>query len=305
MTMPTWDGFMAPLLRVLSDGSKRSLSDLVGSVSTAAELTDQELADQLPSGQSTARNRIGWAASYLTRVGALHRPRRGHYTITDLGRQLLVGHPDGLTEADIRPLAKPGDEWWIQKGPTAAAETTNRAVVVETETSIDPTEQIEQGIERIHQEVAAELRDRLLAEDPDFFERAVVRLLVAMGYGGAEGRATTTQRSNDEGIDGIIDQDALGLSRVYIQAKRYAPDRSVGRPDLQAFVGALSGKADGGVFITTAGFSSGARTYAENVPVRLILIDGTRLTDLMIRYGVGVQVKSTYHAVEVDEDFFE
>ena len=144
-----------------------------------------------------------------------------------------------------------------------------------------------------------------LNSSPTFFEYAVVKLLVAMGYGGAGGAANVTKQSGDGGIDGVIDQDALGLSRVYIQAKRYALDSPVGRPDLQAFVGALSGKADSGVFITTARFSAGAEAYAREIPARLILIDGARLVRLMIRYGVGVQVKDTYRVVEIDEDFFE
>lgn len=133
----------------------------------------------------------------------------------------------------------------------------------------------------------------------------MVDLLVAMGYGGADRQATVTQQSNDGGIDGIIDQDTLGLNRVYVQAKRYSPEGSVGRPELQAFVGALSGKADGGVFITTGRFSAAAREYAAVVPTRLILIDGERLTSLMIRFGVGVQTRQTVQIVEVDEDFFE
>ncbi|KGJ73481.1 restriction endonuclease, partial [Cryobacterium roopkundense] len=141
-------------------------------------------------------------------------------------------------------------------------------------------------------------------KEPGFFEQAVVQLLLAMGYGGTTGSGSVTQLSNDGGIDGVIDQDVLGLSRVYIQAKRYADSNVVGRPDIQAFVGALSGKADSGVFITTSRFSDGARVYAEGVPTRVILIDGKRLTSLMIRYGVGVQVRETYRVVEIDEDFF-
>ena len=303
MTMPTWDGFMTPLLHVMDDGVERSLREIRAMTGAAAELTDFEMAEQLPSGQLTADNRIGWAASFLTRIDALERPRRGYYVITSLGKKLLADHPGGILESDIREFAKPDDKWWLAKRTTSRADT--EAVLIEADTSADPIEQIEQGIERIRGEVAATLRERLLANDPGFFETAVVRLLVAMGFGGADGRATVTQQSNDEGIDGIIDQDALGLNRVYIQAKRYAPDRTVGRPDLQAFVGALSGKADGGVFITTARFSNEARRYADGVPTRLILIDGTRLTNLMIRYGVGVQIRDSYDVVEVDEDFFE
>jgi restriction system protein len=145
----------------------------------------------------------------------------------------------------------------------------------------------------------------LHGKDPTFFEQALVQLFAAMGYGGADGTATVTQQSGDEGINGIIDQDTLGLSRVYVQAKRYAPDQPVGRPEVQAFVGALSGKADGGVFITTGRFTTGAQQYSASVPSRVILIDGKRLTDLMIRYAVGVQAKQTLRIVEIDEDFFE
>jgi len=167
-----------------------------------------------------------------------------------------------------------------------------------------PIEQVQDGITRIHEEVADELLVRLQGREPGFFEEAVVQLLLAMGYGGASGSGTVTQLSNDGGIDGVIDQDILGLNRVYIQAKRYGENNVAGRPDLQAFVGALSGKADRGVFITTSRFTDGARVYAEAVPTRIILIDGKRLTSLMIRYGVGVQVRETYEVVEIDEDFF-
>ena len=154
--------------------------------------------------------------------------------------------------------------------------------------------------------MAKELLERLRGKEPAFFERAVVELLVKMGYGGTGGVAAATQLVNDGGIDGIIDQDVLGLNKVYIQAKRYAAGNTVGRPELQGFVGALIGRADRGVFITTSTFSSGAIEYAErNTTMRLILIDGARLTDLMIRYGVGVQTKDTFHVVEIDEDFFE
>lgn len=163
---------------------------------------------------------------------------------------------------------------------------------------------MEQGVARIHEEVASELLSRLVGQDPAFFEGAVVKLLLAMGYGGAGGRGVTTDLTNDGGIDGIIDQDVLGLSKVYVQAKRYSPGNSVGRPEVQGFVGALSGKADGGVFITTSHFSAGAIEWVRNVPARIILIDGHRLTGLMIEYGVGVQVQRTYRIVEVDEDFF-
>lgn len=302
VAMPTWDEFMVPMLRLLADGGERTLRELRDRLA-ADVLTPEQRAEVLPSGESKSDNRIGWAASYLTRVGALERPARGRYLISELGRQLLTSYPKGITERQLRAHAREGDQWWVARAGEAAAPTTQEAA--ETD-AIDPVEQIETGAARIHADVAAELLVRLHSQQPAFFEQAVLDLIMAMGYGGAEGTATRTQLSNDSGIDGIIDQDALGLSRVYIQAKRYAPDSSVGRPEIQAFVGALHGaQANQGVFITTGRFSSGAREYADAVASRIVLIDGRRLAALMIRYGVGVQVKRSVQIVEIDEDFFE
>jgi restriction system protein len=307
--MPTWDQFMVPVLQLMSDGTVRGIREIRTSTARAERLTEAQLESVLPSGQFQADNRIGWAVSYLTRVGALQRPSRAQYSITDAGRQLLSAHPHGITESDIRAMARAGDEWWIQKassGRGVAVVHTDTAAVEEVATHLDPVEQIEQGIARIQADVAADLLTRLHAQEPAFFEQAVLDLLIAMGYGGAEGRATRTQLTNDGGIDGIVDQDALGLSRIYVQAKRYSLDAVVGRPEIQAFVGALHGNQAGqGVFITTARFSGGAQEYAKSVPTRIVLIDGARLAALMIRYSVGVQVKRTVHLVEVDEDFFE
>lgn len=301
--MPTWEEFMAPILRVMSDGVVRHRRDLSPLVAKDVSLSEDQLKVVLSSGQPQYENRIGWGLSFLTNVGALERPSRGHYRGTDAGRWLLERFPGGLREQEVNEL---GED---PSSPIRAYEASVRRReaddVGDVDTSaITPTEQVQGGIKRIHEEVAAELLGRLRDKEPGFFEDAVVKLLLAMGYGGTGGRGAATQLSHDGGIDGVIDQDVLGLSRVYIQAKRYGAGKSVGRPDLQAFVGALSGKADGGVFITTSHFSDGARLYADNVPTRIILIDGERLTELMIRYGVGVQVSETYTVVEIDEDFF-
>lgn len=300
VAMPTWDKFMRPMLELLADGEVRSLREMCRLL--AEGLTPEQRAEVLPSGDAKSENRIGWAASYLTRVGALERPSRGQYVIAELGRQFLAAHPDGITERELRGYARPGDEWWVTKPSDSAP-----AIAVEsTSGPIDPVEQIETGIARIEADVASDLLTRLHSNDPAFFEQAVLDVLIAMGYGGATGKATRTQLSNDGGIDGIVDQDALGLSRIYVQAKRYALDTSVGRPEIQAFVGALHGaQANQGVFITSGRFSAGAREYTANLPTRVILIDGQRLASLMIRYSVGVQVKRTVRVVEVDEDFFE
>lgn len=308
VAMPTWDEFMTPMLRLLSDGEIRSLRDLRDGL--ASGLTEEQRAERLPSGSPKSDNRIGWAASYLSRVGAVDRPTRGRYEITELGTQMLTTHPEGLTERSLRAYARDDDHWWsaVANDPNAEIDATFDLSITGTAdvAVVDPIEQIETGVTRIHAAVAADLLDRLHAQAPAFFEQAVLDLLLAMGYGGAEGTATRTRLSNDGGIDGVIDQDALGLSRIYVQAKRYALDTAVGRPEIQAFVGALHGvQANQGVFITTGRFSSGASEYATAIPTRVVTIDGRRLAALMIRYGVGVQVNQTIHLVEVDEDFFE
>lgn len=304
MTVPTWDQYMAPSLRVLSDGKVHRSRDIVEAAADLLGVTPEQRDILIPSGQEQYRNRGAWALSYLSRVGATGRPSRGRYQITGVGRKLLADHPDRITEKHLRALS--GDpnapHTWKAFPSTAPSVPT---VAVE-ESTLDPEEQIASGLARINADIADHLLTRIMAQEPVFFEQAVLDLLIAMGYGGAEGSATRTQLSRDGGIDGTVDQDALGLSRIYVQAKRYAADNSVGRPSIQAFVGALAGnQANQGVFITTSRFSADAMAYAEQVPTRIVLIDGDRLTRLMIRYGVGVQVKRTIQIVEVDEDFFE
>ncbi|MGI8484955.1 MAG: restriction endonuclease [Thermomicrobiales bacterium] len=300
--MPTWDKFLVPVLQYLSDNMIRPTSDIRKSVIAIVGLTPEQISEPLQSGPSRAANRIGWAIAHLTSVDAIERPARGKYRITPVGANLLKRYPGGITERILRTMAKPDDPFWSGKHSDAGSTT----VTPEPEPEpLDPMEQIEQGMARIHTAVAADLLERLQSKDPTFFETAVVRLLVAMGYGGADGKATVTQQSHDGGIDGVIDRDALGLDRVYIQAKRYPSDTGVQRPEVQAFVGALSGKATTGVLLTTGCFSKGATEYAATAHTRVILIDGHRLTDLMIRYGVGVQNQRTLHVVAVDEDFFE
>lgn len=304
--MPTWDAFMTPVLRLQSDGAERQLREIVASVSDAVGLTREQRGELLGSGQAVATNRIGWACSYLYRVDALLRPRRGIYTISDLGKRLLAEHPRGISELELRAFAREGDEWWLSRGGHREGTVPTDDSPAPSAMPLDPVEMIAQGVEMIDTSVRAELLERLAGQAPAFFEHTVVDLLVAMGYGGSGGRAEATRLVRDGGIDGVIDQDVLGLDKVYIQAKRYAKDSSVQRPEVQAFVGALSGKADRGVFLTTGRFSAGAIEYAErDARARIILIDGNRLTDLMVRYRVGVQVKQSVHIVAIDEDFFE
>lgn len=307
--MPTWEEFMVPTLKVLQSGEVLSRRDVGTLAAREAGVEPAQMNEVIASGQLLYQNRVGWALSFLTNVAALERPSRAHYVITAAGRELLTQFPQGMRESDITRLgfdpASPIRQYQATQRRASSTPAVGPAgPSFDDSSSLTPTEQVEQGIARIHEEVAGELLERLQGKDPAFFEQAVVQLLLAMGYGGAGGKGSVTQLTHDGGIDGVIDQDVLGLGRVYIQAKRYANDNAVQRPDVQGFVGALSGKADGGVFITTSRFSDGAREYAAGIPTRIILIDGKRLTDLMIRYGVGVQVRGTYRIVEVDEDFF-
>lgn len=291
---------------MLEDGEVRRGRRVVEGAADLLELTDEQRAIVIPSGQDQWVNRGNWALSYLNRVGAVERPSRAHYRITDVGRKLLAEHPDGITEKHLRALSGDPNAPHTWKAFPSKAKSPSPSEVAEESTVLDPEEQIASGVARINEDVADQLLTRILAREPVFFEEAVLDLLIAMGYGGAEGRATRTQLSRDGGIDGIVDQDALGLSRIYVQAKRYVLDSSVSRPEIQGFVGALHGNAaNQGVFITTGRFSAGAREYAASIPTRVILIDGERLAALMIRYEVGVQVRRAVRIVEVDEDFFE
>lgn len=299
-SIPLWPGFLSPVLVALSDGKVWRKRDLESAVILAAALSDEELAERLGQGDSRALNRIGWAFSALTRAQAVAKPARAEFQITETGRALLSANADGISEAHLKEVPA-YQEYLPTKG---------RSVVysdpVDSEVDSDPTEQIEAGVAKLENDLAAQLLLRLHALPPLFFEQTVLALLRAMGYGGAEARVSHLGGSGDGGFDGVIDQDALGLSRVYVQAKRYGPGNSVQRPDVQGFVGALAGQgATQGVFMTTSTFSSGARVYAEQVPSRIVLVDGSRLAELLIQYRVGVQVRKSYDIVEVDEDYFE
>ncbi len=301
--IPTWEEFIFPALRALSDGTNRSRRELSPLVSSVAGISEAQKKELLQTGQPIYQNRIGWALSLLTKVGALDRPSRGQYTITDAGRWLLQTYPNGTSVHEIRAL---GDDPTSPLSPYVAS--TSRASTRENEkteeSALTPVEQVEQGIARIDEEVAADLLARLLAREPEFFENAVVELLLAMGYGGANGRGEVTQLSGDGGIDGVIDQDVLGLSRVYVQAKRYGQGNAVQAPEVRGFVGAVHGQANSGVFITTSRFSSGAKDFVRTTPTRIVLIDGEQLARLMIAFKVGVRVQKTHQVVEIDEDFF-
>ncbi|WP_345187480.1 restriction endonuclease [Microbacterium panaciterrae] len=295
---------MIPTLRVLSDGVVRTRRELCPRVADIVGLSDDDRKITLSSGQKLYENRIGWGLSFLANVGAFERPARGHYTITDAGRQVLAQFPDGVAEQDIKALGADPSSAIREYASTAPRKRPESADAPVQESSKTPVEQVEAGIDRINADVSSELLSRLRDKEPEFFERAVIDLLLAMGYGGANGRGLVTQLSHDGGIDGVVDQDILGLSRVYVQAKRYAATNSVQAPEVRGFLGAVHGQANSGVFITTSRFSQGAHDVVRTSPTRIVLIDGDELTKLMIRFKVGTQVRKTHEIVEIDEDFF-
>ncbi|MCS6589533.1 restriction endonuclease [Curtobacterium flaccumfaciens] len=302
--VPIWPAFVIPVLQVLEDGRTLHRKDVISAAAGIAELTTEARAETLRSGSSRYEQRVGWALSHLTKASWIDRPNRAHYAINERGRRAIVQYPDGFDYALAREIFS---GFWPNKSRTSAdPEALQAAILPADGVIVDPIEQIEDGISRIEAEVGEELLYRLRESHPDFFEQAVVDLLLAMGYGGAEERGKRIGGTGDEGIDGVIDQDALGLDRVYIQAKRYKAGNNIGRETIQAFVGALHGfGASRGVFLTTSAFTPAAISYTTNVQSRVILIDGERLISLMIKYRVGVQIRNTYTAVEVDADFFD
>lgn len=298
--LPPWHGFLNPVLEVLSDGNPWKRRELRDATFDHMGLTPDQRAEVLSSGQFRADNRFGWALSGLYRAELAEKPLRATFRITESGRAILAGHPQGLDEKELKSL--PAYRAYV----TTKAEIDGSESTGEPDTAPEPLEQIEAGIAQLHADVAADLLKRLRDQPPAFLEQSVLDVLVAMGYGGAEQQVRRVGSSGDGGIDGVIDQDPLGLDRIYVQAKRYDAGNTVGRPALQEFVGALHGMgASRGVFITTSAFSQSARDYVQNIQTRVVLIEGTRLSTLMIKYGIGVQQRKVFTLVEVDEDYFD
>jgi len=303
--VPDYQTLMLPSLTALQGGEPQSVGQVRQIVATQLGLGEDDLRETIKSGARVFDNRVHWALTYMVQAGLARRPRRGQVEITERGREVLQQHPRRIDNSilstfedfqEFKSRARAG-----QAGPTAREVHDSQPMV-----SATPREVITAAVEETNAAVAADLLVRIREQDPDFLERLVLKLLTAMGYGGAAGSAEHLGRSGDEGLDGVIRQDSLGLDRIYVQAKRYAADRSIGRPDIQGFVGALHGaQADRGVFITTSRFSQEAHGYADKVAARIILIDGPALAGLLVEHNVGVQDDEAFVLKRVDEDFFE
>ncbi len=306
MAIPDFQTIMLPILKLLADENEHSLSDIITHLETLFKLTEAEKEQRVPSGQQRIiYNRATWANTYLKTALLIETIKRGYYKITPLGLELLSKKPQSITKKflyDEYPKnsalsAKKKDE----STPTLLGGNSGEIINEQS-----PEEAIDAIYENIKAKLSSELLELILNNSPAFFEKLVVDLIVKMGYGGNRKEAgQAVGKTNDEGIDGVINEDRLGLDNIYIQAKRWNKDNTVGRTAIQGFVGALSGKqASKGIFITTSSFTKNAKEYVKTIREKVILIDGAELAEYMIEYNVGVTAYDTYTIKQVDSDYF-
>ncbi len=298
MPIPDFQSIMLPLLKYLVDGQEHSLREAIDSLAVSFELGEEERKQLLPSGkQAIFNNRVGWARTYLKKAVLLEYTKKGFFQITVRGSEVLS---QNLQLIDVKYLNQFSD--FINfRSKTISEIVDNDIVIIKQKT---PQEYLEDAYLEIKQSLADEIIDRIKACSPDFFEKLVVQLLVKMGYGGSiKDAGQAVGRSSDGGIDGIIKEDKLGLDVIYIQAKRW--EGTVGRPEIQKFVGALHGlKSRKGVFITTSKFSNEAEDYVSMIENKIVLINGDKLAQLMLEHNVGVFTVEVYEIKKIDEDFF-
>jgi len=295
---------MLPVLQRFADRAEHGLRDATDSIATQFKLTGTDIAETLPSGRQTRLgNRLAWAHNYLKQSGLLESPRRGVYRITARGLEALKASP---AKIDIRFLEQYPEFLEFRSRTDESANTNDAEAVASADQSsqLTPDEQIRAGYLRLRASLGAQLLERTKQVSPAFFEKVVIEVLVAMGYGGShEDAARVVGRSGDGGIDGIIKQDRLGLENIYVQAKRW--EGTVGRPTIQQFAGALQGqRARKGVLITTSEFTRDAIDYAAGLQNTIVLVSGAQLAELMADYGVGVGEGETLKLKKLDEDYF-
>lgn len=300
MPIPDFQSVMRPMLVAINDGNPKLMADVLEEVCQHFQLSEEERAQRLPSGKQTyIKNRVGWARTYMKKAGLVTSPGKGLIQITDRGRQAMQDCPERVT---VRYL-KNYQEFVDFHTHTPSEDKTEQP---EAEPSNEtPDEQLQQAHASLMDSLADELLDTITAATPAFFEKLVVDLMLAMGYGGSrEDAGQATRYTSDGGIDGIIKEDPLGLDVIYLQAKRYT-EKVVGRPEVQGFAGALDmQRARKGVFITTSKFSGDAREYVGLIEKKIVLIDGQELAKLMIQYNLGVGIKETYAVKQIDSDYF-
>jgi len=298
--VPPYHTLMLPLLKVMGSRNEMTTKQMRDEVAQNLGLSIEALSERLPSGtQNAFDNRIGWARTYLFKAGLLDRPRRATYAISETGKELLANPPAKIDVDFLRSYQQFNQFFGSSKSDKESLASTD---VIDDE--LTPEEQIEKGVRQIQRELQVEVLDRVKQLPPECFEQLVLCLLVGMGYGGSMADVQGVARGADGGIDGVVSQDHLGLDRIYIQAKRW--DGSVGRPIIQGFVGALAGVgASKGVIMTTSTFAQPAQDYVRTLTDRrIVLVDGQRMSELMLKHGIGVSTKQTFVIQRMDEDFF-
>lgn len=302
MPIPDFQSTMRPLLAVIEDGQTHSFPSVIEKVTQHFQLTEEEINTKNNSGKQTViKNRIGWARTFLKKAGLVSDPSKGHVKIEARGLQALK---DCEQRVDVKYL-KQYPEFIEFHAPKKKAQATSYQPELLEQSENTPEEQLDSASEELNRTLASDLLDQIKEASPSFFEQLVVDLMLGMGYGGSRKEAgQATQYTSDGGIDGIINEDPLGLDTIYLQAKRYA-DKTVGRPEVQAFAGALDmQRAKKGVFITTSKFSADAVEFVSLIEKRIVLIDGETLTNLMVEYGLGVTTKRTIDIKALDSDYF-
>lgn len=298
MALPKYDEFYRLVLNALQDGKSHSMKEVRNSIAQTLQLTEQDLSETLSNGSSVYAGRVGWAKTYLKKAEMIDSPQRGYITITPAGQSLLASN-EPITNALLAKLSSAFlDFYRPQSGNSTSTQSDSGNPQISTPET--PQETFERVYNLINEQLADELLNDVLNQSPVFFEHLVVDLMKAMGYGDG----LVTKYSGDDGIDGIIHEDKLGFNLIYIQAKRWKPDITITKPELQKFAGAMMGppKVEKGLFITTAKFSPKAKEYAT--AQHIILVDGKKLTELMIEYGVGVSTQKAYLIKRIDSDYF-
>jgi len=306
MTIPDYQTIMLPLLRLSADGEEHKFRTSIEALADEFQLNSEERNELLPSGGAPLfDNRVGWARTYLKQAGLLKSSKRGFFSITDRGTELLA---QNLPHIDVSVLDQYPEfrEFRTRRKEKPSDKSPEQEIsFIKAETEETPEDSLAAAYYKIRKSLEVELLDQIKDSSPSFFERLVIDLLVKMGYGGSRqdaGRAVG--KSGDGGIDGIINEDRLGLDVIYIQAKRW--DGTVGRPEIQKFAGALQGqRAKKGIFITTSSFTKEAIEYASFIDTRIILMDGEKLTSLMVDNNIGVSTTGVYELKKIDTDYFE
>ena len=303
MPIPDFQAVMRPLLEAVQDGTPMTLAEVRDVVCTKFSLTDEERREMIASGRQTViQNRVGWARTYMNKAGLLEIPERGKVKITQRGIEALRNGPERISVSWLKRFPE-FKEFHGQRSEDDVPSIKTEVVAVREHTAT-PDEQLESVHKALMDELAGELLTSIREASPSFFERLVVDLMIAMGYGGSRKEAgQATRATNDDGIDGIIKEDRLGLDVIYLQAKRWT--NTVHRPEIDKFIGALTRqRAKKGVFITTSEFSQGARECVSSLDIKVVLIDGRELARLMIENNLGVASKQVYEVKDIDSDYF-